>query len=48
MFSVDASVIAKIGNYQKVGYLPLLLKLKKNISTKQIIIVAKAFKFNFV
>ena len=34
MFSVDGSVVAKIGSYQKVGYLPLLLKSKKNIATK--------------
>ena len=34
MFSVDAAVVAKISNYQKVGYLTLLLKSKKNIATK--------------
>ena len=34
MLSVDASVVAKIGNNQKVGYLSLLLKSKKNIATK--------------
>ena len=34
MFSVDAAVVAKISNYQKVGYLPLLLKSKKSIATK--------------
>ena len=32
--TTDASVVVKIGNYQKVGYLSLLLKSKKNIATK--------------
>ena len=34
MFSVFAAVVAKISNYQKVGYLTLLLKSKENIATK--------------